>query len=95
MRERTLGVRESLETQTRNMAKTLEVLLEDNLRYSNGDAVECVIVDTIIGGVKEAADCARKFEEDSELWSISVTPYWCYGTEIIFMDERIPQQSGA
>ena len=32
-----------------------------NLRHPNGEPVECVIADTCIGGVAEAAACAEKF----------------------------------
>ena len=43
------GVRESLEDQTMNMAKSVAKLLTDNLRHANGLPVECVIADTIGG----------------------------------------------
>ena len=55
------GVRESLESQVMNMAKTAAKFLSANLRYPNGKPVECVIADTCIGGVAEAAACAEKF----------------------------------
>jgi L-fucose/D-arabinose isomerase len=55
------GVRESLEDQTMNMAKSAADLISANLRYPNGEPVECVIADTCIGGVAEAAACAEKF----------------------------------
>lgn len=57
------GVRESLEEPTMNMAKACAKLLEENLRYPNGSPVECVIADTTIGGVAEAARCADKFQK--------------------------------
>ena len=43
------------EDQTMNMAKSVAKLLSENLRYPNGEPVECVIADTCIGGVAEAA----------------------------------------
>ena len=55
------GVRESLEAQTMGMALAAKKLIEENLRHPCGLPVECVIADTTIGGVKEAADCAEKF----------------------------------
>ena len=55
------GVRESLEEQTMNMAKAAAKLFEENLRHPNGMPVECVIADTCIGGVAEAA-AAVKFK---------------------------------
>lgn len=58
------GVRESLENQTMNMAKACARLLEENLRHINGVPVECVIADTTIGGVAEAARCADKFQRE-------------------------------
>ena len=54
-----LKVRESLEEQTMNMAKSAAKLFEDNLKYSNGDPVKVVIADTTIGRVAEAAACRR------------------------------------
>ncbi|MCX7851414.1 MAG: hypothetical protein N2383_01395, partial [Caldilineales bacterium] len=52
------GVRESLEEQTMNMARSVARLLTENLRHANGLPVECVIADTTIGRVAEAAACA-------------------------------------
>ena len=56
-----LKVRESLEVQTMNMAKNCAKLLEENIRYSNGEPVKVVIADTTIGRVGETAACAEKF----------------------------------
>ena len=50
-----LKVRESLEDQTMNMAKSAAKLLTENLKYSNGEAVKVIIADTTIGRVAEAA----------------------------------------
>ena len=41
-----LKVRESLEDQTMNMAKSAAKLLEDNLKYTNGEPVKVIIADT-------------------------------------------------
>ena len=73
------GVRESLEEQTMNMAKTAAKFLSENLRHPNGLPVECVIADTCIGGVAEAAQCAEKFAREGVGVSLTVTPCWCYG----------------
>ena len=59
------GVRESLEVQTMNMAKTAAKLISGSLRYPDGSPVECVIADTTIGGRFEAAQCAAKFEANN------------------------------
>lgn len=85
------GVRESLEEQTMNMAKAVEKLMKENLRYPSGEVVECVIADTTIGGVAEAARCAEKFARAGVGLTISVTPCWCYGTETTDMDPHMPK----
>ena len=58
-----LGVRQSLEEQTMNMAKSAAELFRNNLKYSNGEPVKVVIADTTIGRVGEAAACADKFRK--------------------------------
>ncbi len=88
---RMMGVRESLENQTMNMAKNAARLISSNLRYPDGSPVECVIADTCIGGVAEAAMCADKFSKNGVGVSLTVTPCWCYGTETIDMDPLIPK----
>ena len=85
------GVRESLEEQTMNMARSVAELISSELKYSNGDAVECVIADGTIGRVPEAAACAEKFRREGVGVVISVTPCWCYGSETIDYDGRMPQ----
>lgn len=80
------GVRESLEEQTMNMAKSAADFLSKNIKHSNGLPVECVIADTTIGGVAEAAMAAEKFENEGVGVSLTVTPSWCYGSETIDMD---------
>lgn len=85
------GVRESLEEQTMNMAIATAKLLSEHLRYPNGEPVECVIADSCIGGVAEAAACADKFAKSGVGVSITVTPCWCYGTETMDMDPSIPK----
>ncbi len=85
------GVRESLEDQTMNLAKATAELLTKNMRYPCGLPVECVIADSCIGGVAEAADCAEKFARAGVGLSITVTPCWCYGSETMDMDPLIPK----
>ncbi|NLO71285.1 MAG: L-fucose isomerase [Porphyromonadaceae bacterium] len=85
------GIRESLEETTMNMAKNVAKLYSENLRYPDGTHVQCIIADTCIGGVKEAADCAAKFETENVGLSLSVTPYWAYGSETMDMDPLIPK----
>lgn len=85
------GVRESLEEQTMNMARSAATLISNNLRYPSGKPVECVIADTTIGGVAEAAMCAEKFRKNGVGVSLTVTPCWCYGSETIDMDPLVPK----
>jgi len=85
------GIRESLEGQTMRMAKSTANLITKNLRHSNGLPVECVIADTTIGGVTEAAKSADKFAKAGVGVSLNVTPCWCYGMETIDMDPLIPK----
>ena len=80
------GVRESLEAQTMNMAINLANFLSTNLKYSDGTPYECIIADTTIGRVDEAAACAEKFKKEGVGVTITVTPCWCYGSETIDMD---------
>ena len=83
-----LKVRESLEVQTMNMAKSAAKLFTDNLRYSNGEPVKVVIADTTIGRVGEAAACADKFRKEGVDITVTVTPCWCYGAETMDMDPK-------
>ena len=85
------GVRESLEDQTMNMAKSAAALISSKLRYPDGSPVECVIADTTIGRVSQAAACAEKFEKEGVGLTLSVTPCWCYGTETIDLNPYYPK----
>ena len=85
------GVRESLEDQTMNMARSVAKLLADNLRHSNGLPVECVIAERCIGGVAEAAQAAAQFAREGVGVSLTVTPCWCYGSETMDMDPTMPK----
>ena len=81
-----LKVRESLETQTMNMAKAAMKLFTENLKYSNGEPVKVIIADTTIGRVAESAACAAKFKKEGVDITLTVTPCWCYGAETMDMD---------
>lgn len=85
------GVRESLEERTMAMARSVASLISENLRYPNGAQVECVIADSTIGGVAEAAACADKFARAGVGVSLTVTPCWCYGSETMDMDPLTPK----
>ena len=85
------GVRESLEEQTMTMARTAARFFQENLHHHNGLPVECVIADTCIGGVAEAARCADKFAREGVGISLTVTPCWCYGAETMDMNPLTPK----
>jgi len=85
------GIRESLEDQTMALARATADFLSANLRHSNGLPVECVISDTCIGGVAEAAQAAEKFDRLGVGVSLTVTPAWCYGSETMDMHPYLPK----
>lgn len=85
-RQGTLKVRESLEEQTMNMAKSAAKLMEENIFYSNGEHAKVIIADKTIGGAAEAAACADKFRKAGVDVTLTVTPCWCYGAETMDMD---------
>ena len=85
------GVRESLEKQTMDMARSVARLLTAKLRHADGTKVQCVLADSTIGGLAEAALCAQKFASEGVGVSITVSPCWCYGSETMDMDPLIPK----
>lgn len=85
------GVRESLEDQVMKMAESAAKLIGSTLKYPNGEPVECVIADSCIGGVSEAAACAEKFDRENVGVSLTVSPCWCYGSETMDMDPLRPK----
>jgi len=85
------GVRESLEETTMKMAKNVAALYSKELKYLDGSPVQCVIADSCIGGVQEAARCAEKFATNNVGVSLSVTPCWCYGSETLDMNPDLPK----
>ncbi len=85
------GVRESLEEQTMNLAKAAAKFISKNLRHANGEPVECVMAETTIGGVNEAARCREYFREQGVGLTLTVTPCWCYGSETMDMDPLTPK----
>jgi L-fucose isomerase len=88
---RRLGVRESLEEQTMNMALATAHLLSERLRHPCGAPVECVIADSCIAGMAESAACEDKFSSQNVGLTITVTPCWCYGSETIDMAPDRPK----
>ena len=80
------GVRESLEERTMQMAQNAASMISENLRHANGLPVECVVAETCIGGVAEAAMCEDLFARENVTATLTVTPCWCYGTETMDMN---------
>jgi L-fucose isomerase len=74
-----------------NQARSVAAFLTKNLRYPNGKPVECVVADTCIGGVGEAAATAEKFARANVGVSLTVTRSWCYGSETMDMDPHTPK----
>jgi len=85
------GVRESLEDQIMGMARSAAKLISENLKYPNGEPVECVIADTCIACAVESAACAEKFDAENVGVSLTVTNCWCYGSETMDMDPVRPK----
>ena len=80
------GIREGLEAQTMQMAKDAKKLIEENVFYADGTPAEVVISPCTIGGGKEAAVCAKYFQEQNVTATLTVTPCWCYGSETMDLD---------
>jgi L-fucose isomerase len=85
------GVRESLEKQTLGLAQRTAELLSRELRYPNGDPVECVVPQHCIGGAAEAEGVAELFAREGVGVSLTVTPCWCYGSETMDLDPLTPK----
>lgn len=85
------GVRESLEQQVMDLAKAVADFISTTISFPSGEKAECVIADTCIGGVAEAAMCAEKFQREGVGVSLTVTSCWCYGTEVMDTDPLMPK----
>jgi L-fucose isomerase len=73
------------------LARALASAISGALRYPNGEPVECVIADSTIGRVAEAAAADEKFRREDVGATISVTPAWCYGSETMDVDPLRPK----
>lgn len=83
---RQFGVRESLEIQTMELAKIAAKLISENVRHASGELVECVIANSTIGGIAESAACAEQFSKENIVATLTVTPCWCYVTQVMDQD---------
>lgn len=84
-------IRSSQEEETMALANEVASLITENIRDRFGRLVGCVIADTTIGSVAEAAECDEKFHKEGVCASITVTPSWYYATETMDMDPLIPK----
>ena len=85
------GVRESLEHQTMQMAKNLATWIENNFHHISSEPVKCLVANSTIGGIAEAAQCSDDFQKANIAATITVTPCWCYGTETMDLTPNIPK----
>ena len=85
------GVRESLEEPIMRMAESAAKLITENAKHASGHPVECVIADTTIGGVAEAARTDEKFRREGVGAVLDVTRCWCYGAEVVDMNPHHPR----
>ncbi len=85
------GVRESLENQTMDMARSTADFISKTVKHPCGLPVECVIADRCIGGTAEAALTAEQFSRAGVGVSLTVSPCWCYGIETMDMDPCLPK----
>ncbi|MBQ9941485.1 MAG: L-fucose isomerase [Christensenellaceae bacterium] len=77
---------EGLEEKAFIMARRAKELIESNVKYADGTAVECVISPCAIGGSREAYLCKKAFDTENVVATLSVTPCWCFGSETMDMD---------
>ncbi|HHW83712.1 MAG TPA: L-fucose isomerase [Actinomycetales bacterium] len=84
------GVRESLEDKTMQLAHDVAELISERVTYPDGSPVRCVIADTTIGGVAEAAATSEKFRDLNVGAEISVKASWDYITQVLDLDPTIP-----
>ena len=85
------GVRESLESQTMDLANVVADMVRSNVFLRDGSHAEVVVHDTCIGGVAEAAACEDNFAQQNVAVSLTVTPCWCYGSETMDMNVQRPK----
>jgi len=73
------------------MAQAVAKLISENVRHACGAPVECVIADTCIGGVAEAARTAEKFARARRRRLVDRLPLLVLRLETMDMDPMTPQ----
>ena len=84
------GVRESMESKTRTMAAQAAELVTANLRYPDGTPVKAVVYPGTIGRAGEAREAKEFFAQYRVAGELTVTPSWCYVTEVMDLDPAYP-----
>lgn len=80
------SVRYKTEAKTFKMAEAAKKLIEENVFYTDGTHVECLIADTTITCAAEAVKADEYFARNGVVATLSVTPIFCFGTETIDMN---------
>ncbi|MBO5045456.1 MAG: L-fucose isomerase [Clostridia bacterium] len=80
------SVRYKIEEKTMKMAEAAKKIIEENVFYSDGTPVECVIASTTIACAAEAIRVEEEFARQGVTATLTVTPIFCFGTETIDMN---------
>jgi len=72
------------------LANEVASFLSANLRYGNGEPVQCVIADDAISGMPEAAKATEKFRREGVGVVVTVASGWCYPLETMEMNPEWP-----
>jgi L-fucose isomerase len=72
------------------LANEVASFLAANLRYGNGEPVQCVLADDAISGMPEAAKATEKFRREGVGVVITVASGWCYPLETMEMNAEWP-----
>jgi len=72
------------------LANEVASFLSANLRYPNGEPVECVLADDCISGLPEAAKATEKFRREGVGVVVTVASGWCYPLETMEMTADWP-----
>jgi L-fucose isomerase len=83
-------VKAALSDMTMDLARSVQKLLEENLKYPNGQPVQCVVSDTCISNVAQAGQAAKKFAKEDVGVIISVASGWCYPLETMETNPLLP-----
>ena len=80
------SVRYKIEDKAFQMAGLAKSLIEENVFYSDGTPVQCVIASHTITGASEAIAVEEYFRKEGVTATLSVAPIFCFGTETIDMN---------